>query len=57
MMNDKELLELAAKAAGIVEDLRGGRDDVRLGLIRRKTFIQHRYGTPSPIMAMRCGWR
>ena len=32
-MNDKELLELAAKAAGVVEDLRGGRDDVRLGLI------------------------
>jgi hypothetical protein len=33
MMSDKELLELAAKAAGIVEDLRGGRDDDRLGLI------------------------
>ena len=32
-MTDKELLELAAKAAGIIEDLRGGRDDERLGLV------------------------
>lgn len=39
-MTDKELVELAAKATGIVEDSRGGKADPRLGIIieTRKEF-------------------